>query len=507
MVARNAEATGAPQTAASTAPAEPEGLQTILQRDLLEEGPPTCIIDTSGAITYANAAFERIANALADADALPTQSALAVRTQGKDPSPLVVNQEHKVSIDGRTEYFRAKRRAIRGADGMLRATAVVYEPTTKLKATATALVLATTRLDDTTRLVSDWVWETDRKLVLTFVSPRVHDALGYHPRELIGRSLTDIPSQPTTRLLSLVSSRHHSPFRDIEVEVPNKEGARLLFRLNGLPVYCPDSGAFLGYRGTAENVTALRQREEALITAKESAELANRAKTEFLANMSHELRTPLNAVIGFSEIMESELLGPLGSNQYKSYAADIHESAQHLLTLINDILDVAKIEAGAHELREEVVDPRDVISAVQRLVSERVTRSEQILEVSVSNDLPRLQADERKLKQVLLNLMSNAIKFTPEKGLIELSARLDSDGSFVFQVSDSGIGIAEEDIPRAFAPFEQVDSRLNRQFEGTGLGLPLSAGFIKLHGGRLDLESQPGAGTKAIVRLPPNRVL
>ncbi|HIP79915.1 MAG TPA: ATP-binding protein [Kiloniellaceae bacterium] len=129
------------------------------------------------------------------------------------------------------------------------------------------------------------------------------------------------------------------------------------------------------------------------------------------------------------------------------------------------------------------------------------------MEVSLPDDLPRLRADERKLKQVLLNLLSNAIKFTPQEGTIELAARRDPDGSFVFQVSDTGIGIAEDDIPRAFAPFEQVDSRLNRQFEGTGLGLPLSAGFVKLHGGRLDLESEPGVGTRAIVRLPPERVL
>lgn len=499
----------APAEPAAEAPPEPQedSLVAILQHDLLEEGPPTCIVDADGAITYANKAFEKIYDALAAAEALPNQSALGGWSRSNGATPVAVSQEHKLTLEGRTEYFRAKRRAIRGGDGTLRATAVVYEPTTKLKATATALVQATTRLDDTTRLVSDWVWETDRELTLTFVSPRVHDALGYHPRELIGRSLLDIPSEAAPKLVSLAASRQHAPFRDIEVEVPNKAGDRLLFRLNGLPVYCPDSGDFLGYRGTAENVTALRQREEALIGAKEGAELANRAKTEFLANMSHELRTPLNAVIGFSEIMESELLGPLGSSQYKSYASDIHESAQHLLTLINDILDVAKIEAGAHELRDEVVDPRDVIGAVQRLVAERAKRGDQALEISLPDNLPRLRADERKLKQVLLNLMSNAIKFTPEKGVIELSARLEEDGSFVFQVSDTGIGIAEEDIPRAFAAFEQVDSRLNRQFEGTGLGLPLSAGFVKLHGGRLDLESKLGAGTKAIVRLPADRVL
>ena len=158
-------------------------------------------------------------------------------------------------------------------------------------------------------------------------------------------------------------------------------------------------------------------------------------------------------------------------------------------------------------MRDEEVDPLDVISAVERLVAERAKRAELTLDIDLPPNLPHLRADERKLKQVLLNLMSNAIKFTPQNGHIALSARHEPDGSFVFEVSDSGIGIAAEDIPRAFAPFEQVDSRLNRQFEGTGLGLPLSDGFIKLHGGRLDLESQPGVGTRAIVRLPAERVL
>ncbi len=516
MVARNAESGGAPKAASlpkatamevANQPKDLDDLLATLQRELLEEGAPTCILDANGRVIYANKGYHKIAEALAAADALPNQSTLGLMPQGGDTTPIAVSQEHKLIIEGRTEYYRAKRRPIRGADGSMRATALVYEPTTKLKATATALVQATTRLDDTTRLVSDWVWETDRELILTFVSPRVHDALGYHPREIIGRSLNDLPQERTPKLLSLATSERHTPFRDIEIEVKHRNGEALLFRLNGLPVYCPDSGNFLGYRGTAENITALRQREDALISAKESAELANRAKTEFLANMSHELRTPLNAVIGFSEIMESELLGPLGSTQYKSYAADIHESAQHLLTLINDILDVAKIEAGAHELRDEEVCPYDIVGAVERLVAERAKRAELKLSVDLPLGLPRLRADERKLKQVLLNLMSNAIKFTPEDGRVTLAAHLAADGSFIFEVSDTGIGIAAEDIPRAFAPFEQVDSRLSRQFEGTGLGLPLSDGFVKLHGGHLKLESQPGVGTKAIVRLPAERVI
>ena len=525
MVARNAETGAASQgpslkvathSAQSSAhvdhgaegQADPLGeLLLSLQQELLEEGPPTCLISPEGSVLYGNKAYHKIAGALADAGALPSQSTLGLLPQSSDYLPIAVSQEHKLTIDGRTEYYRARRRSLRGADGSIRATALVYESTTKLKATATALVQATTRLDDTTRLVSDWVWETDRNLVLTFVSPRVHDALGFHPREIIGRSLTDLPEKDSAKLTSMATSERHAPFRDIEISITHRNGESLLFRLNGLPVYCPDNGSFLGYRGTAENITALRQREEALIGAKESAELANRAKTEFLANMSHELRTPLNAVIGFSEIMESELLGPLGSSQYKSYAADIHESAQHLLTLINDILDVAKIEAGAHELREEEVDPVDVVGAVERLVAERAKRAGLELTVDLPDGLPHLKADERKLKQVLLNLLSNAIKFTQDGGNIALAARRADDGGFLFEVSDSGIGIAAEDIPRAFAPFEQVDSRLSRQFEGTGLGLPLSDGFVKLHGGCLSLESAPGLGTKAIVHLPPARVM
>jgi len=520
MVARNAESGGAPKAATLKVADPPQtmaggtaeshelgDLLLSLQRELLEEGPPTCLVSADGTVIYGNKAYHKIAGALAEAGALPSQTTLGLLPQSSDFLPIAVSQEHKLTIDGRTEYYRAKRRSLRGADGSIRATALVYESTTKLKATATALVQATTRLDDTTRLVSDWVWETDRNLVLTFVSPRVHDALGFHPREIIGRPLNDLPDQRSPKLMSLATSERHAPFRDIEIDVKHRSGEMLLFRLNGLPVYCPDTGSFLGYRGTAENITALRQREEALISAKESAELANRAKTEFLANMSHELRTPLNAVIGFSEIMESELLGPLGSNQYKSYAADIHESAQHLLTLINDILDVAKIEAGAHELREEEVDPADVVGAVERLVAERAKRAGLQLTIDMADGLPHLRADERKLKQVLLNLMSNAIKFTPEGGQVALAAHDDADGSFVFEVSDSGIGIAAEDIPRAFAPFEQVDSRLSRQFEGTGLGLPLSDGFVKLHGGRLTLDSTPGVGTTAIVRLPAERVM
>ena len=251
----------------------------------------------------------------------------------------------------------------------------------------------------------------------------------------------------------------------------------------------------------------ISEREQEAQRLRREAEQASEAKTRFIQNMSHELRTPLNAVIGFSEIMEKELLGPLGNEQYVSYVKDIHGSGHHLLKIINDILDVAKIEASGHRLCEEELDPRGVLEAGARLIAEDCHKAQQQLKFDLPETLPRIYADERMIKQVILNLLSNATKFTPEGGNIELTAEVEADGSFIFVVKDSGIGIAEDDIDRAFAPFQQIDSRLSRKFEGTGLGLPLSRGFMRLHGGDLVLESKPGTGTVAIARLPSERVI
>ncbi|MEE8188575.1 MAG: ATP-binding protein [Kiloniellales bacterium] len=373
----------------------------------------------------------------------------------------------------------------------------------KIRAKLTA---ALERLEDITRLVSDWVWEADRDLVLTFASPRVNEALGYHPHELTGRRLTDLLSEPNDILDRLTTQKGRQPFRDIHIEIPNRDGAAREFLLSGLPVYCSATGDFLGFRGTANDVTELKRREQALLRAKEVAETASRTKGEFLANMSHELRTPLNAIIGFSDIMSSEMLGPLENEQYKGYTGDIANSARHLLVLINDILDAAKIEAGQMSLAEETVDPAALIESVERLT---VTRAEQAglsLTTHLDSDGVSLYADKVKLSQVLINLVSNALKFTPEGGRVELRAFLADDGAFVFEVMDTGIGIAPEDLPKAMAPFGQVDSALNRKFEGTGLGLPLAKSLTELHGGRFEIRSQPGEGTRVSLRLPAMRV-
>ena len=239
---------------------------------------------------------------------------------------------------------------------------------------------------------------------------------------------------------------------------------------------------------------ALRKRFE--------AEAANASKTAFLANMSHELRTPLNAILGFSEIISQECFGPVGNARYRDYAGDIHSSGAHLLSLINDLLDIAKIEAGRMEISPNPLDAKRTFGIALKLVGNKAAEKRQQLVIRVDENAPHLYADERALKQILINLVSNAVKFTPQGGRIEVSAGLARDGGFQIMVKDNGPGIPREKLDRIFTPFSQVDNRYDRQAGGTGLGLALVRGLAELHGGRAWLESGAGQGCAAYVVLP-----
>lgn len=232
---------------------------------------------------------------------------------------------------------------------------------------------------------------------------------------------------------------------------------------------------------------------------------ARKAMSEFLAMMSHELRTPLNAIIGFSDILQREQFGPIGLTRYIDYARDIHGAGIHLLSLISDILDLSKAEAGRLELHLELVQPTATIENAIRLMTERAFVAGISIKNGVPAELPVLNVDELKLKQMLLNLLSNAVKFTPAGGAVQVSARMER-GELLIQIADNGIGIAEQDIPKALAAFGQVDSAIARKTSGTGLGLPLVKTLMELHGGRFVLESAVGVGTTATMIFPPERL-
>jgi len=248
------------------------------------------------------------------------------------------------------------------------------------------------------------------------------------------------------------------------------------------------------------------QAELTALAAKRSAEEANRAKSEFLANMSHELRTPLNAIIGFSSIIRNEMLGKVSIPRYREYAGDIHASGEHLLAIINDILDLSKVEAGKYELAEQDFDADEIMTAALRLVREKVERSDIDLKVNPPNTVVQLSADRRALLQVLINLLANALKFT-ERGRIALSGEMTDGGGFVYTVADTGIGMTPAQIKIALQPFGQIQNALTRAQSGTGLGLPLSDRMVRMHGGWLEIQSTPGQGTRVSVHLPPSRVI
>lgn len=255
------------------------------------------------------------------------------------------------------------------------------------------------------------------------------------------------------------------------------------------------------------DVSERLQAERAVIAAKEHAELANRTKSQFLANMSHELRTPLNAIIGFAEVIQNQTFGPVGNPRYVEYVTDIRESGEHLLALINDILDLSKIEAGKDELHEENLDIAAIVRACMLVVRARAEAAGVSLRVDIADDLPYLFADERKLKQILINLLSNSVKFTEAGGEVSAAAWVADSGDFCLRVADSGIGMAAEDIPRALDSFQQIQSDLNRTYDGTGLGLPLTKSLIELHDGTMDLKSEVGVGTTAVAHFPAERVV
>lgn len=325
--------------------------------------------------------------------------------------------------------------------------------------------------------------------------------------EVQGKSLTDIHDHETAGQC-LVNDQEilarQRVFRS-ELQVPQGDEVRY-FDMLKFPILDP-SGRVIAIGGINHDITARKLADKELHSALTDAEQANKAKSEFLANMSHELRTPLNAVIGYSQALQEEIFGPVGSAKNKEYIDTINGAGDHLLNIIGDILDLSKVEAGEEVIVEEVLDVRKLIQECEIMTSERAAKKDLRLVTLVDDDVHMFLADRLRVKQVLLNLLSNAIKFTPQQGKISVHAYLQDDNCIVIKVSDTGVGIAPEELASVMQPFAQAGDATTRSHEGSGLGLSLVQRMVDLHNGHVLLQSTLGEGTSAIVRFPPERTI
>jgi len=291
--------------------------------------------------------------------------------------------------------------------------------------------------------------------------------------------------------------------REYEYERTSETGGILFFNLIKFPIF-DRRGKVSGIGGISTNITERKQAEQIVIQTMDDSVQSNQAKSIFLAHMSHELRTPLNAIIGFSGMMEDRVFGPLGDPKYEEYAAIIRTSGEHLLSLIDDVLDLSKLEAGRVEVKLEPIDIEELISNSIAIIRGQAMAFDMNLYTEITNNLPHLLADRRMVKQMLLNLLSNAVKFTPEDGEIKVTAGIVPDGGLQISVVDTGIGIAEKDIPTVLTPYGQVasDSKAKGAGTGTGLGLPLVVELLKLHKGQLEIKSDVDYGTTISLIFP-----
>jgi PAS domain S-box-containing protein len=355
-----------------------------------------------------------------------------------------------------------------------------------------------------------WLWEGSKALRVMDLNRAALEHLGYTHEDIGRLSVFDLLSDEERPALSaMIASGVVRPYDGERIWRPRRADGTLRFAIpyihilprDGRPLFV---GAIVDVTDRIQAEQALRRNAEELSGALERAGVASRAKSAFLAAMSHELRTPLNAILGFSDILQTESFGPVGNARYREYAQSIHSSGGHLLGLINDILDLARLDSGQIELDPQPTDLGTLAGQCLDAIGAVAGQGQIALKLEIEDVM--LLADSRRLRQMLLNLLSNAVKFTPKGGEVIVSSAGTSD-AFEISVRDTGIGMAAEQIPLALERFGQIDSSLSRRYEGTGLGLPLTKALAELHGAALSIESEPGAGTIVTLRFPASVVL
>lgn len=352
------------------------------------------------------------------------------------------------------------------------------------------------------------IWDWNSKTNEVYISEKIRTMLGVKSEQIKFQTWRSHIISEDRELYdsSLIAHlKGITPSFKVECRVMSNNKKTFWVNINGLGLR-DASGWVYRMSGSISDITARIESEREIIAAKERAEIASRVKTEFLANMSHELRTPLNAIIGFSDVMISGLFGKL-NKRYDEYIKNISDSGKHLLGVINDILDVSRIETGNMEIEPERVKVSELVDIAVRLINDRARANDIKIIKQVDRTIPDINVDSQRMKQAVINILSNAVKFTPEGGKITISTGNTANGSIQIIIADTGIGMKKEDIKTALLPFGQVDSRLARKYEGTGLGLPLTKSFIEMHSGRLTIKSKPEVGTTVTITIPAKRVI
>jgi PAS domain S-box-containing protein len=349
----------------------------------------------------------------------------------------------------------------------------------------------------------------DGDIRYTYISEGARDMFGVPPEEILADPdalfACHGPEYRTSFRERLLKASRDLAMWDVQAQIITRDGEEKWTHAIARPRRQPDGSVL--WDGVILDATWIKKAELELQKAKELAESSSRAKSLFLAQVGHELRTPLNAVLGFSDVLQSEVFGPLGSDKYRDYATHIHQSGAQLLTVINNILEFTKCGTGTLELAKSEVNVTDILEAVVRQAGPIAESAGVTLTTAADGDLPHIVADRCKLHEILAHLLSNAVKFTPQHGSVQLSAAKSKTGDIVIRVKDTGIGIAEADMPKLLEPFGQADCDLNRQYDGIGLGIPLAANLAKLHGARLTAESEVGLGTTVTLVFPRSRTL
>ena len=354
---------------------------------------------------------------------------------------------------------------------------------------------------------ADAIFITDLEGKIEYVNRKFVEFTGYKFAEVKGKNPRILASGKTPKEVYVKLWQTILSGNEWRGEIQDKtKGDEVIWASVTISPIRDTNGNITHFISSHRDITKRKETEHALRHAMQKTEVANKAKSELMANMSHELRTPLNAIIGFSDLIISETFGKLEHKEYSDYINLINNSGRHLLDIINDILDVSAIEAGKIELNESIVSMQGVTETVRSLISQRAEQGKVSVKVEIDDDAPDIMADERRMKQILLNLVSNAVKFTNENGFVKIKYSIDNAGCPTLTVTDNGIGMSELELNVALSQFGQVDAGLNRKNEGTGLGLPLTMGLVELHGGEVKITSTKGEGTEVIVSFPVERV-